>query len=188
MINDTEIAAIIAEMENENEEKINIHVEENPETEERYFEDDILIENNPAVEVKTYNIGDPVVLSENAVNITGAEIPAKFKQVKVYIRTIKNGCYGFSLNKTGKTSGFLVKPEYINSYIKNQKPEKEFKSYLILVKTDELNIKSQPNETSKTLKTIHKDGLYTIVDEYNNWGHLKIGGWIPLDYVKKLSI
>ena len=62
-----------------------------------------------------------------------------------------------------------------------------FKPYLILVKVDNLDIKSRPIESSNTLKTIHRDGLYTIIGEKNNWGHLKIGGWVPLDSVHKLG-
>ena len=182
--NNEEIAEIIAEMERKAEavvvEEVEVPVEE-------IIEDDVLVEDRPPVEVRTYEIGDAVVIAKNAVNVAGNDLPDRYKGVKVYIRTIKNGCYGFSINKTGRTSGFLVKPEYLTPYVENAVIKEEFNSYLVLVKVDELDIKSRPDETSKTLKTIHRDGLFTVVDEHNGWGHLKIGGWIPLDTVKRIT-
>jgi ribosomal protein L21E len=192
--NNEEIAEIIAKMEKEAEavvvEEVEVPVEENIKIEvpvEEIIEDDVLVEDRPPVEVRTYEIGDAVVIAKNAVNVAGNDLPDRYKGVKVYIRTIKNGCYGFSINKTGRTSGFLVKPEYLTPYVENAVIKEEFHSYLMLVKVDELDIKSRPDETSKTLKTIHRDGLFTVVDEHNGWGHLKIGGWIPLDKVKRIT-
>ena len=172
-----DIAEFLAEMETE--EVISV--------ENEVIEDDVLVENRPVVEPRVYNIGDAVVLSANAVNAAGSSIPDRYKSVKVYIRSVKNDCYGFSLNKTGRTSGFLVKSEYLTPYVENIAPKEEFKNYLVLIKADELNIKSKPDTASNTLKTIHRDGLFTIVGEHNGWGHLKIGGWIPLDQVRKLN-
>ena len=43
-------------------------------------------------------------------------------------------------------------------------------------------------KNSKTLKTIRYNGLFTVIGEKDNWGHLKIGGWIPLYKVKKLCV
>ena len=197
---DMELDALIAELEakkdedeaidittvsldegSEDEIYVNIEV-----AEEELIEDDVLIEDKAPVEVKNYNVGDMVMLTSNATDIAGNAIPSCYKNTKVYIRGMKNGCYGFSAKPTGRTSGFLVKPEYIIPYIEQQIIEEAFKPYLILVKVDKLDIKSKPMANSNTLKTIHRDGLYTVVGEKNGWGHLKIGGWIPLDSIKKL--
>ena len=180
---DAIVAEVTAPFDNDAEEIIEIVV---PEVE--LMEDDVLVEDKPAVEVRTYAIGDAVILASNAVSISGSNIPDKYKGVKVYVRTIRAGGYGFSTSKTGRTCGFLVNPEYLTPYTENAIAVNTFKSYLILVKTDELDIKSRPIATSKTLKTIHRDGLFTVVDEKDNWGHLKIGGWIPLDQVRKIGV
>ena len=195
---DNEIAALIKEMEKEEElDEIVAEVtapfevltldddaEEIVEItipEEELMEDDVLIENPYELEIKTYNIGDAVTLSANAVNISGSEIPDRYKQKKVYIRTIKNEHYGFSINKTGRTSGFLVNAKYLTPYTDEKIEIPEFDSYLIAIDVDALDIKSRPVQTSNTLKVAHKNDLYTIIEEKNNWGHLKFGGWIPLD-------
>ena len=169
---------LIDPIEEEAAEEIEIPAEE--------MEDDVLVADRFDAE-RTYNIGDAVMLSADALSPLGAEIPKRFKQVKVYIRSIKNGNYGFSINKTGKTSGFLVSSKYITPYVEEALlAAKGFNPYLVLVKVEHLDIKSKPTSNSKTLKTIHRDGLYTIVDEKDDWGHMKIGGWIPLDCVRKI--
>lgn len=195
---DNEIAALIKEMEKEEEfddlvtevtvpfevPTVDSDAEEIVEIaipEEELMEDDVLIENPYELEIKTYNIGDAVMLSANAINISGAAIPDRYKQTKVYVRTIKNEHYGFSINKTGRTSGFLVHPKYLTPYTEEKTNTPEFDSYLIAIDVDALEIKSRPIQTSSTLKIAHKNDLYTIIDEKNNWGHLKFGGWIPLD-------
>lgn len=191
---DNEIAALIAEMENEEQKDETILLETvsaddeilplDTDASEEEFEDDVLVEDRAPVEVKTYNIGDIVMLTSNATDAAGNTIPSCYKNTKIYIRGIKNGCYSFSTKPTGRTSGFLVKPEYIIPHTEKQIVEETFKPYLILVKVDKLDIKSKPMANSNTLKTIHYDGLYTVVGEKNGWGHLKIGGWIPLDDTK----
>ena len=198
---DMELDALIAELEAKNDEnevieittvsldegsedEIDVNVEV---AEEELMEDDVLVEDKAPAEVKNYNIGDIVMLTSNATDAAGNIISSCYKNTKVYIRGMKNGCYSFSTKSTGRTSGFLVKPEYIIPYAEKQIVEEAFKPYLILVKADKLDIKSKPMTNSNTLKTIHRDGLYTVVGEKNGWGHLKIGGWIPLEDTKIIN-
>lgn len=67
-----------------------------------------------------------------------------------------------------------------------------FKSYLVRVTTDVLNIRKGPGTNYGTNGSIKNRGVYTIVEEANGtgatkWGKLKSGaGWISLDYVKRV--
>ena len=51
-----------------------------------------------------------------------------------------------------------------------------------------LNIRQEPNTTSKIMGQVYEGGVYTIVEVKNNWGKLKSGlGWISLNpkYVER---
>ncbi len=59
-------------------------------------------------------------------------------------------------------------------------------SYLVEISVGILNVRAQPNTSSKVTATVRRGGMYTIVDEQNGWGKLKSGaGWIYLTYTKK---
>lgn len=70
-----------------------------------------------------------------------------------------------------------------------------FKSYLIKVTTDVLNVRKGPGTTYDKVATVKKGDAYTIVDEHidkngDKWGLLKAfasnrDGWISLKYTKK---
>lgn len=194
MDTNNEIDAIIAEMEKE--EKFDTIVSEITEPfeiteenviEEEVIEDDVLVEDNPAVIIPKFEIGDAVKLVAGAKYLSGGEIPANLFNSKLYVRTIKNGNYGIAIKTSGRISG-SVEGKYLTEYSAPKAEAAPEISYLVLVKAPELDIKSRPTENSKTLKTIHYNGLFTVIGEKDNWGHLKIGGWIPLDKVKKLGV
>lgn len=73
--------------------------------------------------------------------------------------------------------------------------EIEFKSYLVKITTDVLNVRKGPETTYSIVATVKKDDVYTIVDEHidkdgNKWGLLKAfasdrDGWISLKYTEK---
>ncbi len=57
--------------------------------------------------------------------------------------------------------------------------------YLVQINTDELNVRKEPNASSKIVTTVKRGEVYTIVDESNGWGKLKSGaGWLSLNYTK----
>lgn len=63
----------------------------------------------------------------------------------------------------------------------------EFKSYLVKVTADVLNVRSGAGTSFKVVTTIKKNQVYTIVDKKNGWGKLKSGaGWIHLGYTNKI--
>ena len=60
-------------------------------------------------------------------------------------------------------------------------------NYRVRITADSLNVRKEPNATSKVTTTVRKDNVFTIVEEKNGWGKLKSGaGWINLSYTKKL--
>ena len=63
----------------------------------------------------------------------------------------------------------------------------QFIPYQIQVVSHTLNIRSGPSMEYKIKSTIHKDEIYTIIDEKNNWGKLESDmGWINLKYTEKI--
>lgn len=156
--------------------------------EDSTMEDDVLVEIKSTASNK-FEIGDAVQLVPGAKFAAGGAIAKNLFDTKLYVRQIIDNNYAVGIQPTGRIAG-TVKPEALIPYSETVvvKSENGMEPYLILVKTDNLDIKSRPVESSKTLKTIHFNGLYTIVDEKDGWGHMKIGGWIPLDKVKKIDI
>lgn len=183
----TEIAAIIAEMEKEEEILLtNTNKEEISEEIEEEIKDDELVESviEPVI---TFKVGDKVQLTPNARYASGASIPASLKKNNFYIcQVLKDNKYVLSLNKTGKSNGIVFGKDLI-AYTDTPKIEKE-PLYYCLIMSDSVDVKSRPDKTSKTLKTLHRNGLYTVMEEKNDWCHLKIGGWIPSEAVRKLTV
>lgn len=60
-------------------------------------------------------------------------------------------------------------------------------SYKVKVTATALNIRSEPSINGAIRGQIKDKGIYTIVEEKNNWGKLKSGaGWISLSYTKRV--
>lgn len=60
-------------------------------------------------------------------------------------------------------------------------------SYLATVTTASLNIRQGCSIAYPVVGVIRDKGIYTIIEEKNNFGKLKSGaGWISLDYVRKI--
>ena len=63
----------------------------------------------------------------------------------------------------------------------------EFKSYLVKVTTETLNVRDGAGVNYPIKTTVKKNQVYTIVEEKNGWGKLKSGvGWVHLGYTKKV--
>ena len=59
--------------------------------------------------------------------------------------------------------------------------------YLVRVTADKLNVRKSAGVFSKVTTVIHKDEVYTIIQEQNGWGLLKSkAGWINLKYTKRI--
>ena len=59
--------------------------------------------------------------------------------------------------------------------------------YKVKITADTLNVRKGAGTIFKIATQVHKNEVYTIVQEYNGWGKLKSGaGWIKLSYTKKI--
>lgn len=67
------------------------------------------------------------------------------------------------------------------------KTTNKFKEYKVKITASALNYRSGPGTNYKINGTITDKGVYTIVEERNDWGKLKSGaGWISLKYTSKV--
>lgn len=81
------------------------------------------------------------------------------------------------------SSGECVYPEGKSE----AKPETKDDSYLVKITADLLNVRIGPGTSYGIVRTVSKNGIYTIVEESNGWGKLKSGaGWIKLSYTKRV--
>ena len=89
-----------------------------------------------------------------------------------------------STQKTGAITG-VVHPEVVVPYTE---ATAGFQSYVVRITADALNVRVGASTKYKINTVVHKNDLYTIVDEKNGWGKLKSGaGWICLSgYTKKV--
>lgn len=58
--------------------------------------------------------------------------------------------------------------------------------YLVRVSIDNLNIRTGPGIGYKKTGRYTGEGIFTIVETKGNWGRLKAGGWICLDYAARV--
>ena len=100
-------------------------------------------------------------------------------------RGINNGktltrCDGWSQMKQTAQDAATTPPPSNTSY-----------QVTITTETDPLRVRSQPHANSEILRTVAKGSTQTIVKESTGagatmWGQLPSGGWISLDFTKKI--
>ena len=123
-------------------------------------------------------------------------------------RGIKNGCNLYVIKHT-KMTAMLIEICFIDSLqdvqkfknlghakiadaivrgiIGNVKTSHTVGCFKVKVNCNALNVREQPNTSSKITDVVHKNEVYTIVSILNNWGKLKSGrGWICLNYCKRV--
>ena len=148
------------------------------------IEDDVLHSPEELSQAPTYAVGDVVQLASTATKfVTGVTIPAGLKNTKLYIKNVKTDRYGITTSPGGKLVGSVGINDLI-PYREENNSENVSRPYLIIVKKDNVEIKSRPDFTSRTLTTIHYNDLYTVIEEKDEWGHLKVGGWVHLDGIQ----
>ena len=127
---------------------------------------------------------EEIKLVSGAKYTSGQTIPSWVINSKLYKRDVRpNGDVVFSTLKTGAVTG-VVSPKYIVG---------ASSGYIVKVLVDELNVRSGPSTDYKIVTSIKDYGSYTIIEESSDghWGLLKAyasnkGGWICLDYTKKV--
>ena len=111
------------------------------------------------------------------------------KGTKVYVRyvmyqdnsaTPKGSLWG-GVEYNGKTG-------FINlNYVQPTSAPATTTNFIVKINTAVLNVRKEPNASSRIMTQVRSGQVFTIVEERNGWGKLKSGaGWINLSYTKKL--
>ena len=122
-------------------------------------------------------------------NAGSARLTTIPKGTKVYVRyvmyqdnsaTPKGSLWG-GVEYNGKTG-------FINlNYVQPTSAPVVNTSFRVKINTAVLNVRKEPNASSRIVTQVRSGEVYTIVEERNGWGRLLSGaGWIKLSYTKKL--
>jgi len=140
----------------------------------------------PPAATEGLKVGDTIKLVEGATYSTGRNIPAWVFKSVLYVREIRNDEVVFSTLRTGAITGVVKKSSIVGQTTSNSSTS-EFKSYLVRITADILNVRSDAGTNFKVKTQVRKGEVYTIVAEKNGWGKLKSGaGWISLNYTKRV--
>lgn len=110
------------------------------------------------------------------------------KGTKVEVLEISNGWYkivwpgascGYAYVSNSSNKYFTYTANPVNMTIPG--------AYLVRITASALNVRAGAGTGHKINTVVHKNEVYTIVEEKNGWGKLKSGaGWISLKYTKKV--
>lgn len=129
--------------------------------------------------VSNVKVGDKVKVNSTATNYATGQAIASFVKGNTY--TVKQVNSDRVLLAEIMSWVLIKDVSLVNSTANN------FKSYLVKITADVLNVRADATTNSKIVTTVKKGQVYTIVGEKNNWGFLKSQiGWICLDYTKKI--
>ena len=133
-------------------------------------------------------VGDEIKLVEGCTYSNGRTIPSWVFKSKLYAREIRENEVVFSTLRTGAITGVVKKSNIVGqASTTTSNSTSTFKSYLVRINTDILNVRSDAGTNFKVTTQVRRNEVYTIVGEKNGWGKLKSGaGWISLQYTKKL--
>lgn len=110
------------------------------------------------------------------------------KGTKVEVLEISNGWYKIAW--PGASCGYAYVSNSNNkyfTYVANPVNTTTSGTYLVRITASSLNVRAGAGTGHKINTVVHKNEVYTIVEEKNGWGKLKSGaGWISLKYAKKV--
>lgn len=133
----------------------------------------------PVVESSIINAGDVIKIKKGAKYTNGVIIPQWIIDSTCYARQKEDakGRVVFSIQRTGAITGTVSK-EYIEDVITNN-------GYEVTV-TAKLNMRQGPGTSYKVIKILPKGSKQIVTEEKDGWGKLVAGGWVSLNYVKKI--
>ena len=131
-----------------------------------------------------FKVGDVVYVVADAIYLNNdKEVPASLLNVKLYVREVKENSCVIARAKTGSILG-----EVANDFLKNASVNAAaIDPYIVQIPVANFPVYNSFNKNSGVIKRLNRFALFTIVDEKNGFGKLKVGaGWIELDKVTKL--
>ncbi len=129
---------------------------------------------------------DVVSIVEGATYYNGKAIPAWVRKKRWIVKSVKGDRAVIDRSEDGTNSiNSPVNVKYLSKTTATT-AKAEFKSYIVRVTADALNIRKGPGTNYAIVGVIRDKGSYTIVEENGTWGKLKSGaGWISLNYCIK---
>ena len=138
----------------------------------------------PTTVEPSIKVNDVVTILDGATYYTGSKIPSWVKNKTWIVKSVKGDRAVIDKSADGTSS--INSPVNIK-YLLVRQPAVTFKSYLVRVNTDSLNIRKGPGTEYAVVGAIRDRGTYTIVEQSGTWGKLKSdAGWISLNYCKKI--
>lgn len=140
--------------------------------------------------VGTIKVGDTVKIAANATYYNGGSIPSWVKNTNWIVHSISGD--RVVINKSQDGTYAIMSPvnkKYLSA-VSDKTPA--FKSYLVRITENILNIRRGPGKDQVVVGQIKDRGVYTIIQEADGigaskWGLLKSkAGWISLDGAKKI--
>ena len=123
-----------------------------------------------------FKIGDNVRVVEGATYLNGKQIPNEVLKLTLIVRAINQDSCTIARSKTGPILGDVLKDNLINTTINSIKIE----PYVVYLPETNFPLFHSPSKNSGVIRRT-KRGLYTIIDEKNGFGKIKIGsGWVDL--------
>ena len=134
---------------------------------------------------KIFNIGDAVKVLPDATFTSGNKVPASVIDTKVFIRDIKNGNYVIANSmKKGAALG-IIPGAFLKAY--TDENEAVIEPYFVKIPNDGFPLYQSFSKNSGVIDRVNR-GLFTIVNEKNGFGKIKVGaGWIELSKVEKIK-
>lgn len=130
-----------------------------------------------------FKVGDEILLSPEAIYVSGKPVAKELLEEKLYINKINENICTISKRPNKLILGQIDK-SYIYPYQKNG--ISIMQPYFIRVEKDNTSLYKNPSN-DYIIKKLNKYNLYTIINEKNGFGKIKVGpGWIKLDEVLKL--
>jgi hypothetical protein len=142
-------------------------------------------ESTPVTSTKI-NVNDIVSISDDATYYNGKAVPDWVKKKKWVVKSIEGDRAVIDKSEDGSNSiNSPINVKYLSKTAATT-VKTEFKSYIVRVTADALNIRKGPGTNYAIVGVIRDKGSYTIVEENGTWGRLKSGaGWISLNYCTK---
>lgn len=133
---------------------------------------------------ENFAIGDAVKVLPDATFISGNKVPSDVINTKVFIKDIKNGNYVIATSLKKSAALGIISDKFLKIY--TDENEAVIDPYYIKIPTNNFPVYQSYSKNSGVITRLDK-GLFTIVNEKNGFGKIKIGqGWIELDKVEKI--
>jgi hypothetical protein len=129
-----------------------------------------------------FKVGDSVkIIAGTIYENNHVEVPKEILNLKLFVRTVKNGVYTVARAKTGPILGDIAEANLVSAF----KNIAAIDAYMIYIPNHDFPLYHSPSKNSGVIRRV-KRGLYKIIDEKNGFGKIQVGtGWVELEKVMR---